>query len=155
MAETFVTSDLHFGHKNIVKYRPFISSEEHDALVISNWNALITKQDRVIVLGDVAFNEAGLKKIALLNGVKIFVVGNHDSFSKERYKQYFGKPRLYYTHKEELLFTHIPVHPQALRGYKNVHGHLHTEIIDDPNYINVCLDVRDWKPVNLKEIINE
>jgi len=54
----YYISDTHFGHVNIVKHdsdngaRTFSSIQEHDELLIKNWNRVITKQDEVYILGD-------------------------------------------------------------------------------------------------------
>lgn len=41
----YFTSDLHFGHKNIIRFcdRPFASAEEMDERLIENWNAKVNK----------------------------------------------------------------------------------------------------------------
>ena len=46
---TWFTSDLHFGHKNIIKYcrRPWATTAEMDAALIENWNAVVGKDDDV------------------------------------------------------------------------------------------------------------
>ena len=50
----FYISDLHFGHKNILKFdnRPFFTLEEMEKTLISNWNNKISKNDDVYILGD-------------------------------------------------------------------------------------------------------
>lgn len=54
MSKVFFTSDLHFGHENVIKFdnRPFRSVEEMDAELISRWNNKVKKGDLVYVLGD-------------------------------------------------------------------------------------------------------
>ena len=57
--QRFITSDLHFGHKNILEYdkRPFSSIEEHDESLIENWNSLVRPQDLVYCLGDITLGK--------------------------------------------------------------------------------------------------
>ncbi len=50
--DTWIISDTHFGHKNIIKYcdRPL----NHNELMIEQWGDLIKWQDNVLHLGDLA-----------------------------------------------------------------------------------------------------
>jgi calcineurin-like phosphoesterase family protein len=80
---TWFTSDLHFGHKNIIKYRtrPWASVQEIDEALVANWNAVVKPEDEVWNLGDVAFcckpeYAAGL--LERLNGKHHLLMGNHD-----------------------------------------------------------------------------
>jgi len=76
------TSDLHFGHANIIKYcnRPFESVDHMNQELIRRWNEKVQPEDTVWVLGDVAMGK--LKEtvplVAQLNGDKHLVAGNHD-----------------------------------------------------------------------------
>ena len=47
----WVTSDLHFGHKNIIKYenRPFKDIEEMDKAIIELWNKTVKKDDLSLI----------------------------------------------------------------------------------------------------------
>ena len=56
----FFTSDLHLGHKNIIRLcgRPFESVEEMDEILIDNWNKKIHRCDTVYILGDIMELEA-------------------------------------------------------------------------------------------------
>ena len=78
----FFTSDLHFGHKNILKYcnRPGNSVEEMDEGLIQNWNNTVGKDDIIFNLGDFAFasNQRWRELISRLNGKHYLILGNHD-----------------------------------------------------------------------------
>lgn len=81
------TSDLHFGHKNVIPYcnRPFSSVEEMDTELIRRWNVLVAEEDVVYVLGDFSFYRATrtTEILSQLKGKKILIRGNHDeSLSK-------------------------------------------------------------------------
>jgi calcineurin-like phosphoesterase family protein len=80
---TWFTSDLHFGHKNIIKYcaRPFRDTKEMDAALIEAWNAVVAPEDEVWNLGDVGFccsPEHLGRCLAQLNGTQFVIRGNHD-----------------------------------------------------------------------------
>lgn len=76
------TSDLHFGHKNILKFckRPWDTVEEMDESLIQNWNRVVGKDDLVFDLGDFAFATNGRWKelLSQLNGHHYLILGNHD-----------------------------------------------------------------------------
>lgn len=84
---TFFTSDLHFGHENVLKFdnRPFASVDEMDEELIRRWNNKVEKGDLVYVLGDFiwkAANNEAVNIIKRLNGQIILIKGNHDRFIK-------------------------------------------------------------------------
>lgn len=82
MSNLFFTSDLHFGHKNIIKFcnRPFSSVEEMNDGLVARWNDVVKPNDTVWVLGDFAFTNIDHIKEILerLNGNIHMVLGNHD-----------------------------------------------------------------------------
>jgi len=86
----FLIGDLHFNHRNIIKYcsRPFNSVEDMNKQLIKNWNSVVGKNDIVYVVGDFAL--CGKQKIIeigqRLNGRKRLVLGNHDQASIETYR---------------------------------------------------------------------
>ena len=53
----YFTSDLHLGHKNILRLcdRPFASIEEMDEVLMDNWNRKIHRDDTVYIMGDLMF----------------------------------------------------------------------------------------------------
>ncbi len=83
--KVFFTSDLHFGHENVIRFdnRPFSSVEEMDAELIRRWNAKVNPGDLVYVLGDMIWktrNDDAPSLIKSLNGQIILIKGNHDRF---------------------------------------------------------------------------
>ena len=92
--KTFIASDIHFGHRNIIKYCPkrarqvwgledeIPDSEIHymNERIISNWNSIVSPEDETYILGDVCMGivENTSKCIDRLNGKKYLIRGNHD-----------------------------------------------------------------------------
>ena len=79
----FFTSDLHFDHRNVIKFcdRPFDTTPLMNQGLIDNWNELVTNDDIVFHLGDLFwFNSRDNDtKLESLNGRKIYLLpGNHD-----------------------------------------------------------------------------
>lgn len=78
---THFTSDVHFGHNNIIKFcnRPFSSVEEMNEQLIERWNNVVKPNDTVWSLGDFAFlpYEQTKQIIKRLNGNLHMVLGNH------------------------------------------------------------------------------
>ena len=82
----FFTSDTHFNHERILSLgdgRPFESIERHNMELVNNWNTVVMPWDTVYHLGDVALGPwpLGLKYLAMCNGTKVLVPGNHDRVS--------------------------------------------------------------------------
>lgn len=149
------TSDWHLGHKVIVpKYRDFTSQEEHDSLLLDKMSKL-NKKDIIIILGDFIFDceqyECYMKQINKMSCRIKLVMGNHDSL------RLYKEPKLeiqlpLYSYKNNWL-SHCPIHPQEIRNRdKNIHGHLHGGIIQDPRYFNVCLDNNNFEFVDFEYI---
>lgn len=81
MAKTWLTSDLHFGHANVIKYcnRPFLDVNEMNEILIKNWNEVVSLEDTIYVLGDFAMAARYVEQVLpRLNGKKILILGNHD-----------------------------------------------------------------------------
>ncbi|MGI8756381.1 MAG: metallophosphoesterase [Acidimicrobiales bacterium] len=79
---TWLTSDLHLGHANIIGYcdRPFADVEDMDRELVSRWRERVAPDDVVWVLGDFALGSIadGLALAQDLPGEKHLVAGNHD-----------------------------------------------------------------------------
>lgn len=152
----YVWSDLHLTHNNITKSRTqFATSAEHDEWIVQQYLKVIDKRDKIFLLGDIAIRFAGLNIIKELPGYKHLVLGNHDLERGPRFADLVGiydKVDSMVKYKN-LWLTHAPIHPDELRGKKNVHGHSHGHILNDKRYINVCVEHAD-KPIPIEEIIN-
>lgn len=166
LKKTFFASDHHLGHKNIITFldkngnrmRPFSSIEEHDETIINNHNKIVSDADRVYFMGDVAINRKYLPLIARMNGRKILLVGNHDIFKVSDYIPYFEDIKSYRIYPNlKLIISHIPVHTSQLdhRFKFNVHGHTHSNLIDDLRYINLCMEHTNFSPVSLDDLISK
>jgi calcineurin-like phosphoesterase family protein len=111
MANVWFTSDLHFGHKNIQKFRLEVgSSEENERRIVSDWTQLVTKRDDVYVLGDAAFTMESISLFTALPGRKFLVRGNHDELDTQVYLKHFNAVYGLKRYKEFWL-SHAPIHP--------------------------------------------
>lgn len=162
--DKWFTSDTHFLHANILKFiddqghriRKFNGLEEMHEYIIQRWNSVVKPHDYVYHLGDVTFqyNHLFNNIMSRLNGKKRLIVGNHDKIWNVNLQRWFEKAELWKGFKEHnFTATHIPARLDGLRdGAFNVHGHTHQNFMEDPRYINVCVEVRDYTPVNIDQI---
>lgn len=161
MMQTYFTSDTHFGHTNIIQYekehRPFSTVEEMNEALIENWNKIVRPNDRVYHLGDFCFGRHNIDIANRLNGEKRLVMGNHDTYPAQSYLQYFDK--LYGVKMwENCILTHVPVHISNMRHDKivllNLHGHLHSRVLDESEYFNVSVERHNLAPVHADVIFD-
>lgn len=141
MANVWFCSDLHFGHKNIERFRKHITSEADNRHKIKDdWLRVVTKRDHVYVLGDACFTMDTLKDLAELPGeAKYLVRGNHDQLNTAAYLKVFKEVYGLFKYREFWL-SHAPIHPDELRGRVNLHGHVHYNSIPDKRYFNCCVE---------------
>ena len=129
----FYTSDLHLGHKNVLKFdnRPFKDLNEMHEAIIENWNSVITENDDVYILGDFAWHkEIGLETIKQLKGGKHLILGNHDRIDSEIKKEFLSI-KSYDIVKDgdfKVVLSHFPLAHWVGERYGGVHlyGHVHT-----------------------------
>lgn len=161
MANIFLISDTHFGHKNICLFtrsdgsplRPWTDPSEMDEDMVERWNRVVRPSDVVYHLGDVVINRRCLSILSRLNGDKRLILGNHDIFDNKDYLPYFK--RLHGSHKlDNLLLTHIPVHEDSVAHWVhcNVHGHIHAADINSGKYYNVSVEMIDYTPISLEDL---
>src|SRR5690606_7255171 len=128
----------------------------HDQILIDKINSVVTKRDLLYILGDVTWRDNKLHMLDQVPCRKFLVKGNHDDRPTEEYLKVFDE--VYgLTSKRGYWLSHAPIHPSELRGWPNIHGHVHTNSIKrfftyDRRYINVCVEALNGIPVSLDEI---
>lgn len=173
---TWVYSDPHFYHKNIVtftnydgtKVRPWDDAEQMTEDLIEWYNECVNDEDRVYILGDVAFTVAHMKHaVSRMKGRKVLVPGNHDPVKMRKYFDLFDDVRGYVV-KKGFIMSHIPIHEQSLSRWQlNIHGHLHNNTVktpsswqlfgevDDMRYYCACVERTNFRPILLDDILKE
>ena len=168
----FYTSDLHLDHTNILKYenRPFKDVNEMNEALIANWNKKVTRNDEVYILGDFAFTDGkrASELVRRLNGRKYLIRGNHDRhfLQDKNFDPYqFTWVRDYATVKDNgksLILFHYPIAVWDRQHYGAIHlyGHIHSNapdhhplVLELENAFNVGVDVWNYEPVTLDEIL--
>lgn len=171
--KTWVYSDPHYYHNNIVKFENFDGTPVRpwdDATVMTDemiewYNELVDEGDRVYILGDVAFSATHMRNsVSRLKGRKALVKGNHDPNNhRGMYQELFDDIRGYVIMKG-VVMSHIPIHPHCMgRWQLNIHGHLHNNTIkvkenwatEDDRYYNACVERTNFRPKLLDEILHE
>ncbi len=169
MAEVYFLGDPHLRHRNITKYRDFSTPEEHDAVIEEGIMSVANKRNVIYLLGDVFFSEDCYAFASLMcqSYMSVYVVlGNHCTENAERMgliRRLFAEYPNFYIHgmvsKYGTWLTHCPIHDSEMRNKKmNIHGHIHSAVIDDPRYLCVSAEQVDYKPISLmtvKGIIEE
>jgi len=164
----YFTSDLHFGHRGIItmQNRPFTTVEEMNRTLLANYNAFVSKNDTVYILGDICHHmpvEAANEIIRKMNGTKYLVSGNHD---KGYDPKLFAEIRDFMTVSLNGVYfalMHYPMlsWPKKNSGSIQLHGHIHARA--DYNIQNrdegirrydVGVDANDYYPVSLNTILD-
>lgn len=163
MPETYFVADTHFGHANIIKHcaRPFASTEEMDAVLVANWNAVVSRNDDIWHLGDFAYKadaERVAKLFRNLNGRKHLIIGNHDGRATLQLP-WSSEPkdrRVVKVPGEELpvVLDHYAMRtwPKSHYGAVHLYGHSHGALPGFGRSIDVGVDVWDFRPVTLAEL---
>ena len=148
----WLTSDLHFRHKNIIKYSTNRKKEfnldendidmlkKHDEALIRRWNFTVKKYDTVYIIGDFSFatSDETKKILGQLNGKKHLIIGNHDGScrgldnyfeSVSHIKEVTFKKTVFPFLEENMhcVMCHFPLLAwnRRMHGAIMVHGHCH------------------------------
>lgn len=160
MQETWIISDTHFYHSNVIRYenRPFKDTIEMNQTIIDNWNKVVKPEHLIIHLGDIAFaNKDKVKEImSQLNGEKILIKGNHDTWSNSFYHEIgFSEVSKYpIIFRDFYMMSHYPLYMNINMPYVNIHGHTHSNCgnRDSSKYFNASIERTSYAPINFKKI---
>ena len=158
----FFTSDTHFGHGGALGLyrRPFASVAAMNGVLVERWNATVGSEDEVWHLGDFSIRQpqavvAGL--LDRLNGRKHLVSGNNDPpATTEELNWASVQPYAEITLDGVfLVLCHYPFRRwrRMDKGSLDLHGHCHGRLRPQPRQVDVGVDVWDFRPVTLAEIL--
>jgi len=167
--KTWITSDHHFGHANILTFRddagelirPGFTDVKHmNDYMIEVWNKYIQPGDKVYHLGDIVMSTSAQAIDAImsqLNGTKVLIRGNHDNAKLSTYSRHFkdvrGSHGLRGKHGTHFILTHHPVHPHSIGvTHINLHGHTHQRQIGSQHYINMCVEITAYMPIDFDSL---
>lgn len=136
----FITSDIHFGHKNIMTFCPesrerFNNDVEYmNNKIVLEWNEIVQPEDHTYILGDVAFcsHLTAARLLGRCNGTKTLIIGNHDT-KLIKHKEFIDcfveiTPYKHITvNGNRVIMFHYPIAEwdQMHRGSVHFHGHVH------------------------------
>lgn len=152
--KTWITSDLHWGHQNIMSFCPQSRARFKNDVnymneeMVREWNNTVESEDLVYILGDVAFLPAqkAAQYMNRCNGRKILVQGNHDrkTLNDPSFRGCFEEVHHYLDinyagHK--IVMSHFPFleWDQMHRGSLHFFGHIHGGTTNQEKYR--CMDV--------------
>lgn len=155
----YFTSDHHFEHQNIISYckRGYVSAQEMNEDLIHKWNSIITNGDTVYYLGDFGLGPKDHLTLILarLKRRKIVLIrGNHDKSKTAMLDIGFDEVHDYLdlnTSSKKLLLVHRPM----ITAYHDIVlcGHVHDKFKITENIYNVGVDVNNFVPVSIDEIL--
>lgn len=170
----WVTSDPHYGHKNIAGptvsnwksgYRDFESVEEMNKTLITTFNKYVQPEDILYILGDFVmggYKNTPIFRSALKCQTIHLITGNHDGPLIEHYQGYFTsvQPVLQMWHQGQSYFMSHYAHrvwEGSHKGYIHLYGHSHGTIMDHGKSMDVGVDVAykmfgEYRPFSIEEI---
>ena len=175
---TWIISDTHFGHNRIIELagRP----ENHDEIMIRNWQDSIKDSDMVLHLGDLGLRwgkpTSLVEQVRELPGEKYMIWGNHDDNPESFYNDLgftmiddftaVFNAEIWHNLGDDfsdhnirtIMFSHYPRIEPTLEWDINIHGHIHTsgwppEASLDKDYRNVSIEYMSYMPVRLYDIL--
>ena len=176
----YVTSDLHFNHRNIIKFCPwsrgqFQTPAEMNAKIVENINSVVTDEDELYILGDIGFGDLSIAIDLLkqMNGKKIIIEGNHDkklvaldAFQMQKLGMGIVNvtPYLEISHKVDnanhnICMFHFPIETWNGCHYGSIHlhGHKHSspDQVIDRRRMDIGADTNDLMPYLLDDVVRK
>ena len=168
----YFTSDLHFGYEPILKQanRPFESIEQMNKAIIDNFNSVLTKDDVLVILGDVAcYGYNPKNELKAINGKKVLIVGNHDKepLKHKSFRDCFIDIRDNEIDRSGDISVFLSHYPMAewdgyFKGIWHFYGHVHNSSQGAgslmklfPRAVNVGVDVNGFMPKTKQQLIAE
>ncbi len=168
------TSDLHLGHANVIKHdnRPFHDVEEMDKTLIELWNARVSKDDHVYIVGDLIFrsDKDPVWYLDKLKGHKHLIIGNHDEKLLKHEKaieaiDYFDsidKIKDINDDGKRIVLCHYPMIEwnAYYHGSWHIYGHIHNRrneayepMKKKDHALNAGCMINNYMPVSFEELI--
>ena len=164
------TSDEHYGHKNMLTYedRPFDNVDILKSELIDRSNAVVKPNDEVWHIGD--FSMFGRERpeyfkgiLSRLNGRHHLVLGNHDrlkpfTYVRLGFASVHTAMQLPNIDDYRIILAHDPATYVAMsKDTVLLCGHVHSlfsDLLPKERVINVGVDVRNFTPISIEEIID-
>ena len=154
----WVFGDNHWNNNgmfNRVYSKTFKTKEQYIERTISMFNKIVHPDDITIFLGDIGESDSIGAILNRMNGKKVLLMGNHDSFSMSKaidlgFDEVYDTP-VYYN--ERLVFSHEPTPTEE--GVMNVHGHTHQIKLKSDWHLNLCPEWWNYRPVSIKSILKD
>lgn len=164
-------SDLHFGHSNVIRFdnRPFADVDEMDRTMIDLWNARVSQQDDVFIVGDLIYKSEKdpVWYLERLRGHKHLILGNHDSHITENpkalsYIETIDKMMHVADNGNQIVLCHYPLAEwyKSRHGSWLIYGHIHNKKEETYDYmrtreraLNAAACINNYTPVSFNELV--
>ena len=174
-AMIYFTSDFHFDHDKpfVFAARGFSDVKTMNRQLVDNYNAIVTDEDDVYILGDLMLGDnSAIDYIRQLKGRLHIIRGNHDT--GKRMKMYqklenvvevnegmhlnYGKYHFFLCHYPVISFP-VGLKKLLKQGTICICGHTHTtnsfNDIERGIIYHVEVDAHQLKPVSIDEVLND
>ena len=170
----YFTSDWHIGHNKpfIYEARGFSSIEEHDKEILKRCNEIVTHNDTLWILGDIAMGGDEKEWNSIFHSLLCwdihYIRGNHDTnnkmdiYNNEYGFEYHGYAEIFkYSKRRTFYLSHYPTivgnFEDGRPSMWNLSGHTHSKdkFSIYPNVYNVALDAHNCYPVSIETIYKD